>query len=316
MITFIVIITTSGLALADELLSIQKQNTFKAWVDAGVYYVTSTSANSTDGKKKITDNTKEGEVASLIKAFPLFDFRYTSAKSETKIYLGTSMESSVFGLSMGVVQPIKELGILSVSVGQGVDDKVWENPYEQNVNRSSTDVINLTTVIKIKKVVNTGLSISYLHTSVDVKNDVIGDLNSDLRRDGNVNSLGITYIIGLDKTSILIPGIEYDKGDFDGNSNSYDKTGMSFSYMKFGREYVLRLGVSASSSSYEKSHPVYDKTRNDNDGSCMAMLRFENLFNIESLHTNLIIGSRLSNSNIDFFDIKSSFTVATVGYSF
>ncbi len=316
-VTFGVAITTmSGSLFADESLGNPRQNTFKVWAAAGVYYAISTSATSSDGIKKITDNTKEGKAASTIKVFPLFDLRYTFAESKTQVYFGIPLEGSNLSVSLGVVQPTNGLGIVSTSVAQSIGKNVWGNPYEENVERSSTNVNYLTAAIKIKKLANTGLSISYSNTTVDVKNDEIGDIDSDLKRDGSINSLGATFIIGLDQTSIIVPGIDYTKGDFNGDSNSYTKTGVKLSYLKFSREYLFSFGTSASTSSYDKTHPIYDKTRNDIKLGCYAMLRFLQLFNEKSLHANVIMGSRVEDSNINFFDKKSVFAMATIGYSF
>jgi uncharacterized protein DUF2860 len=53
--------------------------------------------------------------------------------------------------------------------------------------------------------------------SLGVKDDRIGALFADLKRDGNIHSLKATYDIGLTQTSLFSPGVMLEKGDFDGD---------------------------------------------------------------------------------------------------
>ncbi len=294
----------------------QNKSTFSAFVDIGAIYINSTSSENTDGKKKIKDNMKEGETSSYVLPLPLFDFRYTFANTGTQLFLGTPLDSANLGLTLGVVQPTESLGRITGSIVTSFGEKVWKNPYEENVNRSSTGVDRITVTIEVEQIAGTGFNATVSNKTMEITDDEIGELFSDLKRDGTVKSAEFSYNIGLDQTSMVTPGIMVAKGDIEGRSNSYDESGISFSYKKFNPKYILMLKAYFGTSSYDKAHPIYNKTRNEQSAGCMVFVNLNNLFDVESLYAKIITGAALTDSNIDFFDNKTILTGATIGYSF
>lgn len=293
-----------------------KKNPLHLTVDLGVLITKSTSTLDTNGNEEISDNTEKGDSPRSVWALPLFDIRYMLTKTGTQLFLGTPIEGSNIALSAGVVQPLPKMGILSLSVAPSMGMTLWKNPYAENVKRKQTAVDLLTTQVKLDRVGFTPVSVQYVYRRVDVAEDEIGVFYDDLRRDGNLQLFQLTYDIGLNRTSLVSPGLMLEKGDYEGDSNSYQKTGGRISYKRQGQRLMFLAELSAGESLFEKVHPVYNKTKKETHFNLFGLLRINQLWDIPSLHSNLIIGGGNVNSNIEFFDSTDAFLATTIGYSF
>lgn len=312
----ILLMTITMTGFAQDSSNDQKTDPMSLTVDLGVLMMHSTSTLDTNGEEKISDNTEEGDSPRSVWTLPLFDLRYSFPETRTQLFLGTPIEGSNIALSLGVIQPVPKLGIVTLSVAPSFGMTLWENPYQEDVNREKTPVKMMTTNLKLDKIGFTPFSFYYAHRSVDVENDVIGEINSDLKRDGELHYLELTCDIGLTKTSLVTPGLTHERGVYEGKSNSYINSGVKVSYKQQGQRLMFMIETSADRSRFQKEHPVYQKTREDNRANLFALLRINRLFNVEALHANLIGGGGNVDSSIDFFDSTDTYLATTIGYSF
>ncbi|MBU2644363.1 DUF2860 domain-containing protein [bacterium] len=312
----ILLLTHSGNLSAQEVVKQPLGNQWRLTIDLGVLMMQSNSTLDTNGEKKITDNTQEGNAPQSVWTFPLFDFRYVLADSKTQFFVGTPIEGSNTALSLGASQPLPKIGIISVSVAPSFGVTLWKNPYEENVDRKKTAVDILTTNLKIDNLASTPVHLAYTHRTITIEEDEIGKLYSDLNRNGTIQTVQVTYDIGLTRSSLVSPGLTAERGDMDGQSNRYSQSGLTVSYKQQGQRCMFMVEASANQSLYEKEHPLYGKTRRDDGIGFFALLRIQSLFEVAALHSNIILGAGTVNSNIDFFDNNSSYLALTMGYSF
>ncbi len=292
------------------------KNVFKATVDLGVLFENTTSTTSTYGSDKISDYGKEGEAANYTTLFPLLDLRYILTESKTQLYFGTPTDGENYEVGAGVIQPFSQLGNLTAIIAISAGTEEWENPYETDVTREKTDLNELSIKLKLARVGTTAFDISLLNKNIRLENDEIGKLLPDLEREGTVNNVQLSYAFSINQTNRIIPGLKVEKADLEGGANSYDKAELNLHYIRFSRTFVLMLQASASNALYKDIHPLYDETRNETGVGLGVRARIPNLFDIQSLHTNMSISGERIDSNIDFFDSQTIDVVLTLGYSF
>lgn len=294
----------------------QEKSSINMSMDLGVLLMQSTSTLDANGEAEISDNTEEGKAPQSVWAFPLFDLRYTLQETHTQFFFGTPIDGSNIALSLGVIQPVPEVGIFSLSIAPSVGVEAWKNPYRENVKREKTPINMLTTNVKLDHIGFTPLNLEYRHRTVAVKKDEIGRLVPDLERNGTIQSLKTTYAIGLSESSLLLPGVSIETGNFTGESNNYQESGMSLSYKKMNRAFFFIFEATVDHAEFKKKHPLYNQTRKENGFNTFALLRFQQIFGIEAMHSNIVLGGGTINSNIDFFDNETFYTAFTMGYSF
>ena len=163
---------------------------------------------------------------------------------------------------------------------------------------------------------DTGLNLYYRYNLVDVDKDVIGTMFNNLKRDGVIHTTGFGYMIDLDKSNIIIPGFEYSKANMDGESNSYNGYKIKLGYKRMKKDYILNAFVSTYKNDYDKTHPIFNKTRDEKGYSAMVIFTLLNPFCYEKYFTNFIVGHSDSDSNIDFFDKRSYVSGISIGYNF
>lgn len=316
-----IIAVVSALIISNPLFaqqdaSAEYTNVKKLTVDLGVALVNTASNLDTQGEAEIEDNTEAGEASNSVLVIPIFDFRYIVAETKTEFFVGTPLDGSDLSLALGVSQPVEDLGRFTLSFAPSVGNEVWKNPYLENTEREKTPENQLTTKFNWDRIMNLPLNLTYTHIHTDVEDDEIGALYDDLKRDGYTQSTQLTVDIGLSKTSMISPGVLLKKGQIEGAASSYDKAGLSINYKKFDSNYLLILDLSANTATYRDEHPIYNKTRRDKEVGAFVMLRLLNLLDVENMHSNIVVGAGMSDSNLDFFDSNISYLAVTLGYSY
>lgn len=309
-------ISTAGTAQEQKQKAQEKPNSYKAVVDIGVLLENTTSTISTYGNEKITTTDKEGEASNYTTFFPLLDFRYFLNESKTQLYFGTPTDGENYEIGAGVVQSLSKIGNLTAIVATSARAEEWKNPYQVNVAREKTDLSETSLKLKLAHVGTTPFNVSYVNKTVRLEDDEIGEFSSDLKRDGSVNYLDFSYDVSINRTNRITPGITLEKADLEGKANSYDKTKINLQYLRFSQTAILIAKGSFSNASFGGSHPLYDETRNETGVRLGIAARLPNLFDVNSLHSNLGLAGEWVDSNIDFFDSQTIEMVLTLGYTF
>lgn len=294
-----------------------KEDGFSARIEAGGIGINTTDQLFVDEKNEKTDNlNNETDSFSITLPAVMFDLRYKFRDTDTEVYLGTPLKGSGTVLTLGLTQTFIDKSKLNVSIFSGMMVEVWKNPYIAGVARNETDVEDVGFTIGYDRILDTGLNLYYRYNLVDVDEDVIGTIFNDLKRDGIIHTTGLGYMINLDKGNIIIPGFEYSKADMDGESNSYNGYKIKIGYKRMKKDYILSTFVSAVKKDYDKTHSIFNKTRDEKGYSAIAIFTLLNPLGYDKFFTNFIAGCGYSDSNIDFFDKRTYIGGITIGYNF
>lgn len=297
--------------------NIPKKNGFSARIEAGGIWINTTDQLFVHDKNEKTDNLNdEADSFSITLPLVMFDLRYRFQDSDTQIYFGTPLKDSGIALTLGLTQTFTDKSKLDVSIFSEIMGEVWKNPYIAGVDRDETDVEDVGFAIDYDRILDTGLNLYYRYNLVDVDKDVIGTMFRNLKRDGVIHTTGLGYMIVLDKSNIIIPGVEYSKGNMDGESNSYSGYRIKLGYKRMKKDYILNAFVSTYKNDYDRRHPIFNKTRDEKGYSAIAILTLLNPFGYEKFFTNFFVGQSYSDSNIDFFDKRTHAGGITMGYNF
>ena len=159
-------------------------------------------------------------------------------------------------------------------------------------------------------------STSYSYTRVDVEDDVIGDLNEDLRRSGGVHALNFEYQLFVSRSNFFLPVITFTRGDLDGDVFSYNGLKLGGSYTHLNPSFMVNLDLFYDRKEYDEIHPIFNTTREDQTLEVRLILTKFNPFGFKNYSLNLIAGYAATNSRINFYDSTSLQTGIEIGYKF
>ena len=289
---------------------------FSGRVQAGVGYVTSTDQLDTDASERLDDLDSNADRFDSVLPLALFDLRYTFA-SGRQIYFGTRRESGgPPGLALGAVLPFNDGSELDVSVFGKPFEEVWKDPYLLGERRADTQKTTYGTKLEYSGILGTPAQVSYSVAQVDVDDDDIGDRFDALERDGWIHEAQLEYAFPVGKGVSVVPSLEFSVGDLDGNANSYKGYEFKLGLRKFSRGYFFNVFAAVGLDDYDRTHPVFDKTRDDTNYSAFGLFTFSDLLGKESLFLNLIAGYKHRESNVGFLDAGNFLGGLTIGYKF
>lgn len=308
------IILTPLTVLAEDPGS--SESGFSGRLQGGGFYLQTDSqlySNNTDQVNDELDGPADSteEVNPLASIFLQYQF-----KGGTAIYAGNPLEiESDFSLSAGVRQPLFK-STLDVSVAWVPINEVWKNPYQVGSAREETDMNSRGLRVKWEEIAGSHWEGFYYNNLIDIESDEIGDLENDLKREGWTHELGIKYNLLLNQGLILRPELSYSYGDIEGDSNSYHGLDIGVMLMYVQPQWVLTGQVSGFHNQYQKTHPLFDKTRQETGFFTLAQAMRLNLLGVNRLFANFMVGYGLSDANIDFFDSQTIISLASIGINF
>ena len=312
--TFLTFMSITALAQASDK---HEENGFSARIEAGAIWINTTDQLIVNDKNEKTDNLNdEADSFNITLPAVMFDLRYKFRDTDTKVYLATPLEESGIALTLGLTQTFIDKSKLDLAVFSKIMAQAWKDPYIVGVVRDDTNIKDVGFTVDYNHILDTGLNLYYGYNLVDVDEDVIGTRFNDLKRDGIIHTTGFGYMIALDESNIIIPGIEYSKANMDGESNSYNGYKIKLQYKRTKENYIFNAFVSADRKDYDKMHPIFNKTRDETEYSAIAIFTLLNPFGYDKFFTNFIAGYSYSNSNITFFDKRTYVSGITIGYNF
>lgn len=297
----------AGKALAEEL---QTASGFHGDIIIGGMW--SSSENQLvpgDDNKKISSLSDDGEKESAVGAMATGNLSYTTLS-------GTQFFASFDGgYSVGVSRDFE--GIAGVTLaGVSQISEVWRDPYLTGIDREETDETQTGGRLGLDGILGTALSLDYSMMSIDVDDDLSGKTNTLLKRDGITHVLTTSYAIPLGENHSFTPQIQYEIGDIDGKSNSYDSWGGSLTHTFINKSMMLATTVSAAKSEYDHSHPVFNKTRDEDTYGVSSTLTWFNPLGYENYSVSATGSYAKTDSNIDFFDSTDTMIGMGIGYRF
>jgi hypothetical protein len=285
-------------------------------IQGGAFFLQTDSQLSTADRNSRTNNLggpadTHDEISGLASIYLRYQF-----EGGTSAYVGNPLEvGEGLALAAGVNQPLGD-STLDVAVTWLPIKEVWKNPYQTASDRDKSDVDYYGLRFKLQEIGGSPWEAIYSIDRIDIENDEIGNIENDLKRDGWAHELGVKYTLQFQKGFSLRPELNYTYGDVEGRSNSYHGVNIGLQLQKVLPSWVLIGQVSGFHHQYQKTHPLFAKTRQESGISTFAQVMRLNLFGVEDLFTSFVAGYIWSDANIDFFDSQTVVGLASVGINF
>jgi len=234
----------------------------------------------------------------------------------TSVYAGNPLEvGEGLALEAGINRSVGDTSV-DLALTYLPIKEVWKNPYRTLSDRDQTNIDVYGLRAKLQAVAGSPWEINYKIDQIDIEEDEIGDLEDDLKRSGLTHELGIKYNLPLQPGVSLRPELSYTYGDIKGDSNSYQGINLG-TLFKCARPPWVFIGlVSGFHNQYQKSHPIFGKTRHETGITTFAQVMRLNLFGAERLFASAGVGYVWSDANINFFDSHNLIGLASVGINF
>jgi hypothetical protein len=216
-----------------------------------------------------------GSPNEVTEGLPGFNFQVNyTLESRTQLFLGRELVDAVrfdFTQQAGVRQELADRSNISAAfVFSGIPTKVWEDPFVEGQKRSKTDRNSTGLRLGYGRILGSQAHVQYTYREIDIDDERSGQFlgltaaeQKLLKRDGDQHQLRLGYQFDLGDKESLIPELVYTKDDRDGDAVSAETWGVQLTYAKAGERFNLGLTGSYDSADYDKRHPIYGKTRED-----------------------------------------------------
>ena len=241
---------------------------------------------------------------------PAVEIRYKSGPgSASELYLGTIEEPG--SITAGIKRKYDGKNI-DLYVFYSFIGSAWEDPYV--LRRTKTDLSEYGAKLSYTQ---NRLTLSYRAALTDVDNDVVGARFSALERDGSLHTLKGSYGFPLAKGWRLTPGLMYETGVFSGDANSYGGFGASVGvdYLTVDGLY-FNASVQTLKSAFSEVHPIYGEERDERTSGGSILVSLIEPFEFEGFFISAVLSGSKTDSNISFFEKKSSMAYLGAGYRF
>ena len=270
-----------------------------------------------NGNRTIKSIYSKPDSNSVYLAFPYIDFKVSpeqgviGGKGATTFYINSALEPG--SLSAGAKHRF-EKSFVDIYGFYSLVAKNWQNPYVLYRTATSTRLYGGKVIYG--NAFNTNFSLSYRAGMTDVSNDVIGSINSDLRQDGITHTLSINYRQPLTKILSLIPAFTYERGEYDGKSNSYNQYEGSLALNMHMPVAIITARIYGNAAEFDSTHPIYLKTRDGRTYGAGILATFPNPFGWKKYAISAGINSSKTDSNITFFESDTTMGFVSLGYQF
>lgn len=312
-----------------------RESGFSGYIEILGAYTSTNSQLRADRKNERTDSLdKSGDRVGRFRPFPLGLLSYTFADIRTQLYFGILPENIAQGqilFEVGVRHDLTDGTRLRASVipVSPIGREVWEDPYVVGQDRDRTDTETWGVRLVADNIKGSGFNLRGGMLRQRVKNERSGaflatqpfsfltlDDLDDLERDSYSYRLTAEYSLRLARRMRLLPILRYTRGDADGDANSFHGLAPQLSLQYFGNQLQAALNVSVNREWYDKTHPVFDKTRKDYNLGLFAIIGYKDPFGWKNFRIDWFTGAFKQNSNIDFFESSSLLSALGLGYSF
>ena len=258
-------------------------------------------------------------------ALPLVAFELSYVfDGKTQLFVGNLLEDYLrldFSTRFGVRQDLGSAGLGAVSLLASPSAiKVWENPYATGVDRDSTDRTASGIRLSWDKIMGTGLEIRVSTREIDIDDEESGTglgltaaEIASLDRNGDQNTLNVSYLFGDSKTSKFLVGVSSTEADLDGDAMSYDSTSFELTWL-YTPDKALKVvtNLVVGSRDYDAVHPVFGE-KADMDFSAFSVTGFfPGLWGFKDWVPNALLVVGRDDSDVSFFDSE----VTIVGFGF
>jgi hypothetical protein len=331
-VAMLAIVSLVGASVASALDPIPQQSGFSGFIQPGVGYLNIQSNTVAKvlgfelSDKKISDLDEEPDSKSTVIATIPYKIAYTFAGSRTEVFLGTELGDLLSfdtAQQLGVKQGIGSLGVFQAGLLFSGTARVWKDPYVTGQNRDDTSRKNMGAQLVWDKIFGSNLELEYSIRKVDIGSEKSGEFlgltNSEqdrLDRNGTVHRASAAYGLKFGNHK-LTPQITFFSEDLDGEAMANTGADLQLSYLYDGDPISLVLNGYVGQADYDKSNPIYDKTREDDRYGASATVYYKNpwgwtLFGSEPMRFFVTGAYFAVDSNIDFYNQEAALGLAGI----
>lgn len=314
---------------------IPQQSGFSGYIQPGLGYLSVKSNTvakvlSFDLSDKSIDSRNDEPDSESTAIFTIpFNLAYTFAGSRTQVFLGTEVGDLLSfdtAHQLGIKQGAGSLGVFQAGVLFSGQVRVWKDPYVTGQNRKDTDRKNMGGQLVWDKVFGSNLELEYSVRKVDIGSEESGESlglsNADrdrLDRNGIVHRASAGYGLKLGGKHTLTPQVLFFYEDLDGEAMANSGLDLQLTYLYSGDPVSLVLNGYAGGADFDKSNPIYGKTREDERYGVSASVYYKNPWGWRLLGSEpmqfFLTGAYFGvDSNIDFYDQEAALGLAGVAF--
>jgi hypothetical protein len=258
-----------------------------------------------------------------------FKLAYTFAGSRTQVFLGTEVGDLLSfdtAQQLAVKQEVGALGVFQAGLLFSGATRVWKDPYVTGQNRDDTDRKNMGGQLTWDKIFGSNLELEYSARKIDIGSEKSGQFlglsNADqdrLDRNGVVHKVSAAYPFKFAQKHQLTPEIALSYDDLDGEAMANTGVDLKLNYTYFGDPLTLVLNGSVGQADYEKSNPIYGKTRDDERYGVSATAYYKNpwgwtVFGSEPMQFFVTGAYSVTDANIDFYNQEAVLGMAGIAF--
>jgi len=249
--------------------------------------------------------------------------------TKTQLFFGNSLENVVqfdTATNFGVRQQFADRSILEVAAVSSPalsPTQVWADPYVVGVKRVETDRTNRGMRIEYDRILGSGFGVRYTQRTIDIDKERSGtglglteDEMSLLDRNGDSRRLQLSYRfpkLGRNVFDLRIGRLE---DDFDGKAMSGDQNEFYLTHAYIGDRFGVVSNLFVAQQDFDAVNPVFDKTRKDDNWGLGVVLIDMKLFHSAKWWGQATFAWYEQDSNIDFYDAKSTLFMLGAQYRF
>jgi hypothetical protein len=312
----------AGANSALALDPISQQSGFSGFVQPGVGYL-SIESNTvakvlsfelSDKRIDSIDDEPDSESTAIF-TVP-FKLAYTFASTRTEVFAGTEVGDLLSfdtAQQLGVKQGLGGLGVLQAGMLFSGNVRVWKDPFVTGQNRDDTSRQNVGGQLVWDKIFGSDFELEYSVRKVDIGSEksgdslpLTGDQRDRLERNGVIHRAGLGYRFKFGQ-HILTPQVTFFSEDLDGEAMANTGADLQLSYIFDGDPITLALNGYYGQAEFDKSNPVFGKTRDDDRYGASATVYYKNpwgwtLFGSEPMRFFVTGAYFAVDSNIDFYN--------------
>jgi hypothetical protein len=315
---------------------IPNQSGFSGYIQPGVGYLniksnTVAKVLSFDLSEKQIGDLDDGPDSESTALFTLpFKLVYTFAGTRTELFLGTEVGDLLSfdtAQQLGVKQGIGSLGVFQAGLVFSGNVRVWKDPFVTGQDRDDTSRRNLGAQLVWDKVFGSNLELEYSLRKVDIGSEKSGDSlpltgsqRDRLERNGAVHKASAGYGFKFGDKHRLTPQIIVSYEDLDGEAMANTGVDLQLTYIYDGDPITLVLNGFVGQADYDKSNPVFDKSRDDDRYGASATVYYTNpwgwtLFGSEPMRFFVTGAYTAVDSNIDFYNQEAMLGMGGVAFN-
>ena len=277
----------------------------------GVGLLVMNQADNLSGRGNSTLGSLNDKPQTITRVYPapVIELRYSWERNT--VYYGSSTDEPL-GIGLGYRRKLDK-GAVSGSAFYSFFGREWRNPYLVGPPRSETRVNSYGGRVAFEEIGGTPLTLAVKGT---VKNIVDEELAGELRRDGALLDVDLSWRQRISENWMIVPLLGYQRGDYLGAANSFHGVRFGVGVDWVGGNLLIATRIGGSVSDYDEIHPKFNKTRRDTGYRFSSIARLENPFGWRNYFASAAIMHSQSDSNIDFFTTRSLVGLAAFGYQF